>query len=735
MKLIVASALLVLLGLTNVGAAKTQGPIEKVLQLLQGMKTRLEQDEASEQQVYDKYACWCEKTTARKASAIDKARTDLRAYGQEVLIQRGTIAQKTIQIQQTTQDIKSNEESQQELTSIRQKENAAYMAESAELKQATNAMERAIIVLRDATGFLQGSASSGAAAKATRALASVEDALAAAPSSALASRLSLLASFQTEMAKGARYAPQSATIQGILRDMYGNFANDLEGMDAEESDKNRAFEDLIAQKQTELLLLQEKLAAAEKAKAEAELLMAEAAQAYDDTEAQLKADIEFFDATKSACTSKSQDWKTRKEIRDEELKMVREALTLLGSDEARELFGKAINQAGVQQASFLQMASDQRTSSSVEDMGPEPTRQAYKIVKALAIQGRSIRLAQLAASVHSAKVGHFDKVLLQIDNMVKELKQEALDDIAKRDQCKDEYQSIESKSKDLAWKVEKNEAMIAKLEKQIADMEADKANTIEDIAALGQTFIDLNTTRKAENDAYKVAKSDDEQAIALLGEAKAMTESFYTKHQIEIGTVQGAKKAVLLQEDPEFEISADQAPEADFSHKGHRKMMGKGVVALLSHIIEDLHGEIAQAMQAEEAAQLEYEKQYKAAQELLLRLETKKTNLETGIAERGVKLSDEQDDKTNNEADLKSEQDYQKQLKPDCDFIIGSFAERVTKRKAEIDGLNQAKDYLAGYQESAAAAEDAALLQGRAMPKPRPFNDEALGRIGFLGLN
>jgi len=688
--------------------------------------------------MYDKYACWCEKTTARKAKAIDQARLSLRSLGQEILIQRGIVAQKTIEIEQTTQDIKKNEEAQEEATSIRQKENGAYMAESGEMKQAINALERAVLLLSDATGFLQQSG--GATAKTTRALNTVQEALAAAPARALEKKLALIGRFQKEMDKGARYAPQSATIQGILRDMYDSFSGDLESMDGEEADKNRAFEDFIATKQEELILLQEKLKAAEKAKAEAEQLMAEATQAYDDTEAQLKADIEFFDTTKSACTSKSQEWADRKAIRTEELQAVGQALTLLSSDEARELFGKAINQPGVQ-PSFLQLANDENAASSIEDMAPAPARKAYKIVKAMATKSKSLRLARLAASVHSAKVGHFEKVLVSIDDMITELKQDMNDDIAKRDQCKDEYQKIESKSKDLAWKIENNAAEIARLEKEIEDMEKEKDETIEQITEVNQVFVDLNITRQAENQAYTQAKQDDQDAIKLLEQAKTALTDFYKKNEIGLGPIQAhetinpSSAVSLLQAGPDFEISADQAPEAEFSHKGHRGKEGKGVVALLMHIIEDLNGEIASAMKAEEAAQLEYEKQYKAAEELLARLEEKKTNLETAIADRGVKKGEVETDKTNNEADLKSEQDYKKQISPDCDFIIGKWQERMQKATAEIDGLVKAKEYLAGYQESAAAAQDAALLQGRAAPRPRPVDDEALGRIGFLGLD
>jgi hypothetical protein len=47
------------------------------------LKSQLEMDEKVEQQIYDKFACWCEKTTARKAKAIEDAQASLRRLGQK----------------------------------------------------------------------------------------------------------------------------------------------------------------------------------------------------------------------------------------------------------------------------------------------------------------------------------------------------------------------------------------------------------------------------------------------------------------------------------------------------------------------------------------------------------------------------------------------------------------------------------------------------------------------------
>merc|ERR1719482_2394158 len=103
---------------------------------------------------------------------------------------------------------------------------------------------------------------------------------------------------------------------------------------------------------------------------------------------------------------------------------------------------------------FLQL------SSASSDAGTK----AYRALKAMATKTHSLRLAALAATVRTAAVGHFDKVIKAIDEMIKVLKEEEAADIKKRDQCKDEYTKIASVMADLEWQIEKNLAKIHKLE-------------------------------------------------------------------------------------------------------------------------------------------------------------------------------------------------------------------------------------------------------------------------------
>merc|ERR1719330_2149472 len=143
-----------------------------------------------------------------------------------------------------------------------------------------------------------------------------------------------------------------------------------------------------------------------------------------------------------------------------------------------------------------------------------------------------------------------------------------------------------------------------------------------------------------------------------------------------------------------------------------RKHESKGIIALLETIIEDLNTEIANGVRAEEAAQLEYEAQMKAAEDLQATLIAKKANLASDIALRKDEMTDEEG------------------MEPTCEEA--KFQERTTKRAAEMEGLVQAKEFLAGYQESQSEGADAAGSSLLAEAK-RPKNAASLRGLAPVG--
>merc|ERR1719207_518065 len=339
------------------GQAVKDDPIAKVVVLIKELMSKIEGDSKMEQKTYDKFACWCEKTLARKAAAIDAAKETIEKTQKEIIELKGKLGELGATIAQLEKEIAENEEARKEATEIRDKEHEDYVAEKTEAEQCIGALEQAIKVLtgagtKKALETLQE-------AELLSVVAGVRGVLRRVPADHQISEQDLhtVQDFvanpdrfiNKEGFSGAQvgqnpfgdYAPASTQIQGILKGMYDSFTGDLEKANAEESDKQKAFEELMGTKLQELETLKATHETKTKEKADAEKQLADDKVLLEETVAQLAADEKFFEETKAACKAKAAEWAERTRLRTEELQGMQKAIEILSSDEAKATFEKS----------------------------------------------------------------------------------------------------------------------------------------------------------------------------------------------------------------------------------------------------------------------------------------------------------------------------------------------------------------------------------------------------------
>merc|ERR1719248_321262 len=266
-----------------------------------------------------------------------------------------------------------NQAAQDQATGIRTKENTAYLAEKTEMETTINALQRAIEVLSGAgtkTALLQAHAEASQELKTlAEGVHKVVDRMPNIDRLLSPKQLKLIKTFASDPAefydqkaqKAASYNPASATIQGILKDMYDTFSMNLEKATESDAVAFKNFESLMGVKGREMKNLLDQKAKKEMAKAAAEEEQAATAKNYDDTTNQMNEDTKFFDDTKAACTAKSDEWSERVRARTEELAGIEKALEILTSDDAKALFNKAIKPG--MEVSFIQEQSDPRSQA------------------------------------------------------------------------------------------------------------------------------------------------------------------------------------------------------------------------------------------------------------------------------------------------------------------------------------------------------------------------------------
>merc|ERR1719258_825642 len=103
----------------------------------------------------------------------------------------------------------------------------------------------------------------------------------------------------------ASYSPASATIMGILKDMYDTFASDLEKSNTDESALQKAFEEHIAAKEKANADLKREILNKEEQSAQKASELSEEEATLSATTEQKSSDETIFESTRSSCKDKS----------------------------------------------------------------------------------------------------------------------------------------------------------------------------------------------------------------------------------------------------------------------------------------------------------------------------------------------------------------------------------------------------------------------------------------------
>merc|ERR1719460_3287531 len=432
-------------------------------------------------------------------------------------------------------------------------------------------------------------------------------------------------------------------------------------------------------------------------KAEKSTMLSENEELLAATQAQLKVDEDFFATARDSCKAKSDEWDERQRLRTEQLDGINKALEILTSDEARKTFSASTSvraQDTFGTEGSREMDSTEVTKMSVGDVfflqtdaEKMPQNRAYSVLKNVIGDSKNLRLARIAVAVRTASKGHFDEVIAEIDRMIELLGEESQEDIEQRDWCIAEQNNQTNHKENLEYDISQLQAKITMAEKKKAELEAEKEDTLKKKADLEEAMEEALADREAENQAFTGAKTDDENAIELLGQA------------IEALSAYGDNNDVLLQRrQPAMEVSEDQAPDATFSGKGNYKDAQGGIIALLTQIKENLEIEIKTGLAAEAKATEEYLKLRADADAQIKSYEEQVVALDAAISDTDAEITSLTETKEDTEAEHKTTVDYLAKIEPNCEWIKASFYKRAELRTEEADGLREAQAILAGAE-------------------------------------
>eukprot|EP00930_Biecheleria_cincta_P041108 TRINITY_DN28156_c1_g1_i1.p1 TRINITY_DN28156_c1_g1~~TRINITY_DN28156_c1_g1_i1.p1 ORF type:complete len:695 (-),score=210.71 TRINITY_DN28156_c1_g1_i1:179-2263(-) len=691
------STLCVLLafGVTIAGGSKSEGSaVTRVVKLLKDLEAKLEKEEKTEQDLYNKFVCWGTSTVGSKSKAIDEAnaRVDfLEKYVADVGSGKITF---TMNQEELAKELELVSVSLGNDTAFENARHAAAQKNEDDTAQAIDGLKEAIQTLQTAQtpglmqlrGAVQSGVRLGARARMQKAkklqvaLQLGDQYLSKANSQFLRRMLSGQAGVShtknVKLAKSSKtsFATAQERLGGVvktLQDLTESFQTQLR--DAERSDLKafqaykKRHEAQAARKealQLSLGKLEQEYAAQNKAKLESEAEI-------KSLQEQIATDTDIVKDTKEALKTKQTEWDARLAYRQGELEALGKAIELMTSDDARDLFDRA--------ASFLQLSSNVAMGRAKE---------AGSVLRSAGNAAKNQRLlilaAQLTAQVRGANPT-FDGVYAHIDAMAKAINAEDAKDLKMKEDCELELEENNAKKTKFEREIEDEDSSLSMAIGKISEVTSRLNKLAATEAEIDERLKSAGVLRSAEAAEFDKSKKDDEDAILLIDRATDFLVNFY----------KSPKAAGLVQTTSELSQAPETWKEATYNGAGSQS---QGVIQTMKLIADDVRKEMLEAKKDEDEAIAEYNK-------AKAKLEAEKAEVNADRAQFMAAKSEASDDlkeaKSSKESLtglLGNLMGTMADVKPNCDFYIKNFEARSANRAKELAGLQQAQAILEGSQ-------------------------------------
>jgi len=700
------------------GATVASGanPIRKVVTMLQNMQQKVTEEGKREEDLYEKFMCYCKNSGNDLAQSI----ADAEAKIENVAASLEESAQRKDQLTADLKDHTTNRDDAKDTmakaTALREKEEAAHAKEKSDLETNLAAIAKAVAALeKGASGsFLQTPS-----ARIVRSWAMEKADL---PDQ---SRQELLAFLSGTQAEG--YVPQSGEITGILKQIADEMSQSLSDAIAVEENAIKTYEGLMAAKKKEVAMLQGQIEDKMARVGELGVNLAEMGNDIVDTKEALAADQKFKQELEQGCATKTKEWEEIKKTRAEELLALAETIKVLNDDDALEIFKKTLPSAS---ASFMQV---QVASASQRARALDLVRRAAKGA------ARRPELDLIALALSGKKIG-FEKVLAMIDEMVENLKAEQTEDDQKKEYCNGQFDQSDDKRKQLELSIKDSETAIDDMDSSIKTLTEEIAALEAGIKKLDKAVAEATEQRKQENAEYKDLMASDSTAKEVLAWAKNRLNQFYNpklykappkrelseEERISVnlgGTLAPTEAtgiagtgigAALVQVSAHSHREAPPPPPETFGPYQAKTESGNGVIAMIDLLVKELDKEMQEADVSEKDAQADYEKMLQDASDKRAADSKSLTEKTSAKASTEETLQAEKEKKTGTMQEHMATMEYIQSLHAECDWLLQYYDARKAARTSEQESLVQAKAVLSGADfslvQTARAARAGAFL-------------------------
>merc|ERR1719453_2941529 len=520
-------------------------------------------------------------------------------------------------------------------------------------------------------------------------------------------RSTLLALLEGKQNPFGDYSAQSGEIVGMLKAMKDEMDKDLGGVVSDEEAAQAAFEELKAAKESGIAASSAAIESKTQRSGELAVAITTTADDIEDTTADMKETEAFLANLASSCANKKKEWAERTKLRSEEIAAISETIDVLNDDDALDLFKKTLSLKQGPSMGFLQKKS-----------GLSASLKARSMVQHLAKSSANADALNLIAYALKAKKADFSKVLGMIDNMVTLLGKEQGDDDAQKSMCDKDFEESAEHKKETEEAIATSTANIADMEEQSATLASEIATLQDEIKALDTAVAEATEQRKNEHAEFTTYQSESNSANQLIEKAKNRMVKFYRPNLYKEAPkreltdeekiyASSGRSDMIATEAPQMiagttqsvfvQLAAVPAPPPE-TWGAYEKKEGKsnGVMALMDMLLKELKDENTEATHEEETAQKDYERLMSDSQASRADKADSITSKEKAKADLDVNTENAKEQKTSQEAELMSTEQYIAQLHSTCDFLVNNYDLRKAARSNEVESLKNAKAVLSG---------------------------------------
>jgi len=605
--------------------------LTKVVKLLEDMQTTSRSDGEQDQKDFEDFVCTADKQLQEANDEIKKSTeiiTRLSGRVEQLIGRNGRLEQ---EIEDLTKDLQKNEDEQNSLTTQREAENEAFKEKKADLEGMIEQLKEAVKILAD-IGADQTSEDRDTS---DRDRFTKHGTL-----TAIRSRLRHTMRGVEEFLQGKQKAKVTAFIEAPFTGTYTSQSGEIIGILKNMQDQGEAdHTNAIATEKRQLEAFDKMMA-----------LLQEDAETMEESRANRQSELA---ENKAELTAAKKTIETNKENKATNEKIVAD-VTADKAEKTRKHEGRRATRAK-EEAAISQAIAILNADTSFDN----------KAFDTAFLQLRNTH--QMAIRKHEERPWHespFAAVLVEIEKMLKVLDEEQQVDENKKSWCEDENKKNDE---NLTASQDAKAAEDANIARETRDLEENRASLAErqeEIKRLAEEKKEITETRTLENRTYQTTVADLKSAQDVLARALQTLSSFY---------------------------EAEETANSETDHE-YKKQGGGEVIALLQDIETQMKDSEARAHADEEEDVKMFNQNIEDNMLTTENLKKASMELRSSIADGEERLQNAQNEFARQSEIEAKIQEYQKSIKPGCDFILDNFTQRSQNRDTERKQLEFGRD-------------------------------------------